>query len=307
MKRVFLTGAAGFIGAAVARRLVADGHHVAALVRPESSLWRLDPVLERLHMIQGSLANQADYEPELIGFRPDTVIHLGWHGSTKGKRNDPEQVRTNVAGSVDLFMAALRAGCKDFVGIGSQAEYARCTEPLTEESPTGPATLYGAAKLATHCLLDQLAALHEVRFTWLRLFSVYGPGDRDTSLVSYVITELLRGRRPAVSQAVHRWDYLYVDDAARAITMAAAARAPGIYNVAHGSAEQLRDTILMIRDEINPQLPIGFGEADDAGSSMPLQASVTKLNALGWTPSMPLDAGLRRSIAWHASRLPAQS
>jgi nucleoside-diphosphate-sugar epimerase len=199
-------------------------------------------------------------------------------------------------------MSAQRAGCSAFVGAGSQAEYARSVEPLTEESPTGPTTLYGAAKLATHCLLSQLAATHGVRFAWLRIFSVYGPEDSQTTLVSYVTTELLNNRRPAVSQGTQLWDYLYIEDAARAITMAASLPASGIYNVAHGSAQPLRDTILMIRNEINPELPIGFGEAGAGDNAMQLQASVAKLKTLGWSPAMPLDAGLRLSIAWHSSK-----
>jgi UDP-glucose 4-epimerase len=303
MKRVFVTGATGFIGAAVVRRLVADGHEVAALIRPKSNLWRLGPAQDRIQRIHGTLDDQGTYEPALIGFRPDTVIHLGWHGSAKGNRNDPEQVRTNVVGSVDLFMSAQRAGCSAFVGTGSQAEYARSADPLTEESPTGPTTLYGAAKLATHCLLSQLAATHDVRFAWLRIFSVYGPEDSQTTLVSYVTTELLNGRRPAVSQGDQVWDYLYIDDAASAITTAAALQASGIYNVAYGSAQQLRDTILMIRNEINAELPIGFGEAGTSGNAQHLQASVAKLKTLGWSPLTPLDVGLRRSIEWHASTL----
>lgn len=302
MKRVFLTGATGFIGAAVAKILVADGYDVAALVRPESNLWRLGPAQERIRLIHGSLTDQASYQQSMIGFAPDTVIHLGWHGSAKGKRNDPEQVRTNVIGSVDLFTSAQRAGCRAFVGAGSQAEYARSADPLTEESPTGPGTLYGAAKLATHCLLSQLAATHDVQFAWLRIFSVYGPEDSQTTLVSYVITELLHGRRPAVSQGDQLWDYLYIDDAARAVTTVAGLQAPGVYNVAYGSAQQLRDTILMIRNEINPELPIGFGEAGDGAPSRPLQASVSRLRELGWAPRTPLSAGIKETISWHQHR-----
>ncbi len=298
MKRVLLTGATGFIGAAVARKLVSEGCCVAALIRPNSSPWRLGPAFERIHVIAGAFESPETYEKQLIEFAPDTVMHLAWSGVSKAKRNDSDQVRVNVCGSVDLFLTAVRAGCTTFVGAGSQAEYGPSEEPLHEESPTKPVTLYGAAKLASHTLLSQLAMHHKTRFSWLRLFSVYGPQDDSTTLVSYVIAEFLAGRRPRVSKGDHLWDYLYVDDAAAAFLAVALSDECGVFNVGSGASGPLREIIMRLRDKIDPEQIIGFGEVPEPpGGIRPLRPIVSRLQRLGWRASTTMEDGLDWTIA----------
>jgi UDP-glucose 4-epimerase len=300
VKRVFVTGATGFIGAALVRRLVADGYEVAALIRPESNPWRLGDSLDKVRVIHGSLESLETLEPALADFRPDTVMHLAWHGVEKARRNDPAQVRTNVCASVDLLLAAARAGCRAFLGAGSQAEYGPSREVLAEDSPTRPVSLYGAAKLATYVLLSQLATQHDMRFAWLRIFSVYGPQDDPGTLVSYVVNELLSRRPPAVSKAEHLWDYLYVDDAASAFIATGESQAAGIFNVASGHARPLRDMITRLRDGIDPASSIDFGAIPEPPSgAYPLRAGIANLERVGWKPATAIDHAVSQTVAWY--------
>ena len=299
MKRVFVTGATGFIGSAIVRRLIADGHQVSALVRPESSTWRLGDSARCIHVIEGSLDAPQAFAKSLADFEPDTVMHLAWHGVGKKHRNAPDQIWRNVGPSVELLMTAARSGCRTFIGAGSQAEYGPSHDVLHEESPTRPTTLYGAAKLATYVLLSQLAAVSDMRFAWLRLFSVYGPRDDAHTLTSYVCTELLSGRAPAVRKGDDAWDYLYVDDAAAAFVAVGKSQAAGAINVASGDAQPLRETILRLRDAVDPSLPINFGAVPEPSSGgFPLQANVDKLRKVGWTPdTSPQEAALE-TVDW---------
>ncbi len=303
MKRVFVTGATGFIGAAVSRRLLAYGYEVAALVRPESSRWRLGRAIDRIHVISGSCDSPAAFARSLADFRPDTVMHLAWHGVGGVHRNEPDQIRKNVCASIDLLETAVKAGCRTFVGAGSQAEYGPSRDVLHEQSPTRPVTAYGAAKLATSILLAQLAALHDMRFAWLRIFSVFGPGDDDGTLVSYVTRELLARRCPAVSKGDQEWDYLYIDDAAAAFVAATESQATGVINIASGNSPPLRDTISRVRDAIDPALPIAFGMvAEPPSGAYPLRANVDRLRDLGWRPATPVDDAIERTVSWYRDR-----
>ena len=214
MNRAFVTGASGFIGAAVARRLVAEGVPTAVLLRPTSQPWRLGDSLRNLTVIEGAFHEPAGYEAALADFAPDTVFHLAWQGVGRSRRDDPEQVRINVPGTIDLFLAAVRAGAKSFIAAGSQAEYGPSDRRIDEGHPTHPASLYGAAKLASLTLLERLAAAHAVRLAWLRVFSVYGPQDDEGTLLGSLVPRLLAGERPAVTSGTQLWDYLHVDDAA---------------------------------------------------------------------------------------------
>jgi len=304
VNRVFITGASGFIGASVARRLAEEGVPTAVLLRPMSNPWRLGDTVRDLTVIEGAFHEPAGYAAALADFAPDTVIHLAWHGVGRGHRDDPAHVRINVVGTVDLFHAAVQAGARSFITAGSQAEYGISSRRIDEGHPTQPITLYGAAKLATLTLLEQLSAVHAVRLAWLRVFSVYGPGDDEGTLISSLIRSLLAGERPAVTSGAQTWDYLHVDDAAAAFLAVARSGAAGVFNVGAGVAQPLHDTIVLVRDLIDPALEIGFGEVPLGPSAvMRLEPDVGRLrHATSWAPRIKLEDGLRTTIAWHRQR-----
>lgn len=305
MNRVFMTGATGFVGAAVARQLVLEQIETAVLIRPKSDSWRLGDSIRRLTVLEGTLEDPATYESALNDFGADTVIHLGWQGTAGASREDPAQVRVNVVGSVELFLAAARAGCRNFIGAGSQAEYGPSTNRIYEDQVVEPRTLYGAAKLATLTILRTLAEQHAIRLAWLRLFSAYGPQDNPRTLISYVTSELLAGRRPAVTTCDQIWDYLYVDDVAEAFLAAARSKASGILNVGSGDARSLRETLELLRDLIDPSLQIGFGEARQPPHAIRrLEPDVSRISReTGWSPSTSITAGLRCTVEWHQEQL----
>jgi UDP-glucose 4-epimerase len=300
VKRVFVTGATGFIGAAVVRRLIAEGCEVSALIRPESSTWRLGEAARRVHVVHGSLEAPETFARAMAEFAPDTVMHLAWHGVRREHRDAPDQIRKNVVPSVDLLLTAAQAGCRTFVGAGSQAEYGPSQDVLCENSPTRPTTAYGAAKLATYVLLRQRAAVQAMRFAWLRLFSVYGPMDDGDTLVGYVCTELLAGRTPVVRAGDLAWDSLYIDDAATAFVAVGNSQATGAINVASGEAPPLRDTILRLRDAVDPSLPVSFDAATaSSAGGFPLRANIDRLQALDWAPTTcPREAAVQ-TVAWY--------
>lgn len=275
------------------------------LLRPSSDPWRLGVDVQRMQMLLGSLDDASSYAVALRDFRPDTVMHLAWHGVSKSARDDPAQVRTNVCGSVDLLSAAAAAGCRTFIGAGSQAEYGPSDIAIDEHHPTCPRSLYGAAKLATFTLLEQLARQRDMRLAWLRVFSVYGPQDSPDTLVSSLVSRLLAAERPTLTTGEQAWDFLYIDDAAEAfVSVGAAAAAAGVFNVGSGTARPLRETIAQVRDLIDPSLPLGFGEIPTAAHAVRhLEPVVGRLQAAtGWSAATPLAVGLARTIDWHRQR-----
>lgn len=304
MQRVFITGGTGFVGAAVARQLVERGAEVALLVRPGSRPWRLGATLERATVVTGVLDDPSTYEAGIARFAPDTVMHLGWHGVARGRRDDVAQIEVNVVGSVGLLLAAAAAGCRHFIGAGSQAEYGACPERIHEDRPLRPASAYGAAKATTFRLLGELAPRHGVRFAWLRLFSVYGPRDDLDTLVSALVAQLLRRGRPALTAGTQVWDLVHVDDAAAAFLATAVARAEGAMNVGSGAARPLVETITMIRDMIDPALPLGLGEIASAPHAITwLEPDIDRIRRLtGWRPRIGIEAGLRDTIEWHRAQ-----
>jgi UDP-glucose 4-epimerase len=302
--RILLTGATGFVGSCVLRRLLEGGHDVAVLVRPGAAFWRIEDVMDRAERIEGDLTDLPAAEPAIAGFGPESVVHLAWAGVGNSHRNDPAQA-DNIPVALELLHLARRVGASRWVGVGSQAEYGPREGPTREDAPTRPTTLYGVAKLCTCLLAERLCAEFGLRFAWLRLFSSYGPGDDPAWMIPYLIRRLLAGERPALTAGAQRWDYIYVTDAADAVARAAVhADASGVYNLGTGEARPLRSIVEAIRDRIDPSLPLGFGEVPYRPDQvMHLEADVGRLrDGLGWSPRVTLDEGLTRTVAWYRNQ-----
>jgi len=307
--RCLVTGAAGHLGSFLTRRLLDEGFEVSALVRPQSDLWRLADVLERINLIRAELSDIGAAAPAIARGRPEAVFHLAWQGVAGVFRNDPEQLTSNITGTLGLFEIARSAGCSLWVGMGSQAEYGAQGGILTEETPLNPQTAYGTAKLCAGLLTRKLCELAGVRYVWLRLLATYGPQDDEGHLIPSVIRSLLAGERPLLTSGEQRWDYLYVEDAAEAIyRVAVAANAGGVFNLSSGEAHTVRAIAERIRDLIDPAAGLGFGEIPaPPGQVTHLQADIGKLRAAtAWAPQTSLDEGLRRTVEWSRSAVGAK-
>jgi UDP-glucose 4-epimerase len=300
MKRVLVTGGAGFVGARVVNRLLDQGCEVALLLRETSNTRRLHGTLARCTVLRGDLTQVERLRGPLEDFAPEGVLHLAWEGVKGAERNHPNQL-ANVSNSIDLFNLTGDIGCSGFVGLGSQAEYGLLSGRIDERAQTRPTTTYGAAKLATGCVLERAAAAAGRAFSWLRLFSSYGPDDDPSWLIPYLIQTLLAGERPKLTKAEQVWDYIHVDDVAEAIVVALQSQVSGIFNLGSGEARPLRKIVEGLRDEINPTLPLGFGEVDYRPDQvMHLESDIGALRAAtGWAPSISLKQGLAGTIEWH--------
>lgn len=298
--RILITGATGFLGAHLLKQLSAEDVTVAILFQPQSNRWRIEHLGMNFVEIIGDLRQPQGISDAIKDFVPDTVIHLAWSGVLNRYRNEELQL-DNLFGSLALLRIANEAGCRTWIGLGSQAEYGPLNIRINEDAPTRPSTLYGMTKLCA-CLLSQyLCAQFNMRFVWLRLFSAYGPADNPGWLIPYVILTLLRGECPALTTGEQRWDYLYVEDAARAIWQAATnPAAQGVFNLGSGEAYTIRSIVERIRDLVDPSLPLGFGEVlYRPDQIMHLQADISRLQqATDWAPRVSLDEGLKRTVEW---------
>jgi nucleoside-diphosphate-sugar epimerase len=302
--KLFLTGASGFVGAATLEAALDAGHEVAAPVRPGSAAERLASFEGRYIRLPLDLRDTADVAGAMAEFRPDAVLHLAWWGVANSARFDPRQISDNIDAASALVAAAATAGASAFVGVGSQGEYG-AGSTMREDSLPEPTTLYGASKVATLFVTRQLAAQAKLRHAWLRLFSVYGPGDNDVWLIPMLIGEMLAGRRPRTTLGTQYWDWLHVDDVARAIlAVAVTPSAAGVFNLGSGRAVQVRSVVERIRDLAAPGMELVFGEIPFRPDQvMHMQADISRLTgATGWTPKVGIEEGLAATVAWYRAR-----
>ncbi|WP_010494527.1 NAD-dependent epimerase/dehydratase family protein [Paenibacillus elgii] len=296
----FITGATGFIGSVLCRKIVAENGIVYALVRENSKNIDRLPVDKNLKVIYGDLDDFGYIREQLsqIETNINVFYHLGWKGVGNKDRNDPVQSQ-NIESTIQSLLLAHSLGCSKWVGTGSQAEYGPINSKISEEHLTKPTTFYGASKLSA-CILSQVLG-HQLNMStvWARIFSTYGPGDNSGWMLIDLINTLLDKQKPKLTLGEQLWDYLYVDDAANALyKLGTAVNSQGVYNLGSGNATKLKKIIEITRDLIDPALPLGFGEIPyRIDQVMHLEADVSKLiRDTGWQAEIDLETGLRRTI-----------
>lgn len=292
--RVLVTGASGFIGRRLCRRLAEAGARVHATSRSGELAGE-----ELEGRSRGDLAEEGFARSLVEEARPELVFHLA--SRVTGSR-EPEAVlptfRANLASTVNLLVAVRDAGCRRLVLAGSMEE----AEPGAGGGPAVPASPYAAAKGAASAYARMFHGLYGLPVVTARLFMVYGPGQRDLGkLVPHVTVSLLGGERPRLSSGGRPVDWIYVDDAVAGL--AALATAPGIEGerLDLGSGElvtvrEVAERLAAIARSAGAAAELGLGELPDRPLETVRRADVERTRELtGWRPAVPLDQGLRRT------------
>lgn len=300
ISRAVITGPTGAIGTALCLELAKHGVRVFAVCRPDSHRMGAIPNHENISVVPCDAA-QMQHLTELIPDGADAFFHLAWaHTIGAGRDNMNAQIQ-NIQYTIDAVRVAAALGCNVFLGVGSQAEYGRTEGVLTPQTPCFPENGYGMAKLCAGQMSRVEAQKLGIDHVWVRILSVYGPGDGPATMVSSVIQQLLAGEEPALTEGAQQWDYLYSTDAAKALCLAAKHGVSGkVYPLGSGKALPLKQYIQQLRDAINPALPLGFGRIPYGPLQvMHLQADISELSRdTGFAPCTEFADGIRQTIEW---------
>jgi len=297
--KILLTGAAGFIGSHVARRLVAEGCDVYAVVRPQSTAWRLRGLEGAIQRVNCDLTLPGAAEQCAAQTRPDMCVHLAWDVVPGQYLHSLRNVEW-VTASLRLAGALAEHGCSRFIGAGTCLEYDASHAPLAETDPTRPTNLYAASKLGLALILERLADVTGMRVAWLRFFYLFGPLEDERRLVPSVILALLEGRQAAVSAGKQVRDFLHVADVASAVWAVARSDLSGPVNIGSGHPVTVGEVAGHLGAMLQRSDLLAPGAVQDDPSAPPyVCADIRRLFAsTGWTPQYDLDSGLRDTVRW---------
>ncbi len=291
MSTILVSGATGFIGSCLCRRLVADGHEVHGISR------HVHPSRQGMQWWRGDLSDARAVSQIMKGTRPQIVFHLA--SRVTGARDVGEVASTfqaNLASSVNILTSALETGCQRVVLAGSSEE------PVQNDG-AAPCSPYAAAKWSATSYARMFGALFHVPVVVPRIFMTYGPGQRDVQkVVPYTILSMLRGEQPKLSSGRRQVDWVYVDDVVEGLVRAAfCGDAKEItFDLGSGTLVSVRTIVEYIAEIIGNGIKPEFGAIPDRPLEPERIADTRFLEeTFRWKPSTPWREGLRKTVEWY--------
>jgi dTDP-glucose 4,6-dehydratase len=323
--KILVTGGAGFIGSAVVRRAVADGHHVVNLdaLTYAANLANVADVAgsERYAFERADLRDRPALDRILETHRPDAIMHLAAESHVDRSIDAPgDFIQTNIVGTYNLLEAArrfwtgLRGMAKAqfrFHHISTDEVFGSlgATGLFTEESPYRPNSPYSASKAASDHLVRAWGETYGLPVVLTNCSNNYGPFHFPEKLIPVVILSALRGRTiPVYGQGENVRDWLYVEDHAAALLLVLQKGRPGeTYAIGGNSEARNIDLVRRICTILDGLLPAGAPHdrlitfvADRPGHDLRYAIDATKIRReLGWSPTVTLEEGLRRTVRWY--------
>jgi UDP-glucose 4-epimerase len=302
-RRALVTGGAGFVGAALVRRLLAEGHRVELLLRPGRDHWRLNDIHNSVFVHEADLRDPDAVGAAVAAAAPEWIFHLAAHGAYSWQTDAKGILESNLLGTLHLAEACVNQGFDAFVHAGSSSEYGLKDHPPSEDEATEPNSDYAIAKVAATLLCSQRAAQYGLRMATLRLYSIYGPWEDPRRLMPVLVNHARRGALPPLVNPETARDFVYVEDACEAFLLAARTPSPSgstIYNVGSGAQTTLRQVVDVARRTLGITAEPEWGSHEqrawdtDAWVSNPEKIG----RELGWSARTALDEGLSSLASW---------
>jgi UDP-glucose 4-epimerase len=296
-----ITGSAGFLGAALANHLVGEGHHVRGI--DDLSTGNPEAMDQKIHFTRGDVNDRPKLWTLLQDI--DCVYHLAARVAVAESVLYPKEYNAvNVGGTVSLMEAMRDVGVGRVVFISSGAVYGeQKNQPLNEKAVPNPGSPYAVSKLASEYYVRTIGRLWGIETVSLRVFNAYGPGQNLPVAHPPVIPNFIRQATQGGTIVVHSdgrqtRDYVFVDDAIKAMT--AAATAPDInnmvINVGSGTETSIRGLVQRILHHTNRNPEVIYNPRSDPGVPRMCADLTLAQSKLDYIPQVSLDEGLRLTM-----------
>ena len=295
MKKVIITGANGFIGSSLIKKMVANNVEVVAvdITFAGDRLPATDLITKIEPGVDAALADK------IPAGEYDAFYHLAWRGVNGAEKADPTVQLANIQMAVDCANICKKLSVKKYLCAGTVAENA--TFSLSNLQQTSGGMMYGVAKHACRLIVEDYCKNIGQNFVWMQFSNIYGVGNKTGNLVSYTLGELMAGKEATVSPALQPYDFIYVEDLIEAVyRLGANETKKAFYYIGSGSPRILKNYLLRIGELVGYADKVGIGIRPDDGIkySMDMFCNKDLVEAVGEYVSTDFDNGINKTIAW---------
>jgi nucleoside-diphosphate-sugar epimerase len=305
-ERFFLTGATGFVGSCLARRLAELGCAVHVLARPGAQRWRLEGIEGKLHFHSGDLTNEERLREIVRSVQPSIIYHLAVHGAYPYETDADRIIVTDVVGTWNLLKASAEVDYKLLINMGSSSEYGVKPYAMRETDALEPRSYYAVAKCAQTLVCGHRAAAEHRPVNTLRLFSVYGPYEEPSRFVPTVIQRCLESQELDIVQPDTARDFVYIDDVVDACLKIDELRLQygEVFNIGSGVQSTVADVVREAMDLTGSKTKVNWGRMPrrDWDTNTWLADCSKARRLLKWTATTSLASGIEKTIQWFRSR-----
>jgi dTDP-6-deoxy-L-talose 4-dehydrogenase (NAD+) len=291
--RIVITGASGFIGQKLCRKLLKNRHEVVALCRT-----RIDYIQSNSYQFIPYVMGQP-IPKEAVDFSPEIIIHLAWDGIPDFSE---QKCVDNLHSQINFFEQLKNfRGLKKIIGAGTCREYGAKQDLCIENDRTMPDNFFSWAKQSLSVYLKILCQQQQVELVWFRIFYVYGEGQRPEALIPTIIRAHRSNKIPEIKNPFAANDYVYIEDVVNAFIVAIEnVGCVGTFNLGSGSAISVAKVAKLVEQliqEDDSTLDHNSLKAFDIQSDDGMRADITLSSSiLGWSPRISLPEGIFRTI-----------
>ena len=301
MKKVIITGADGFIGRYLVWDFIKNNYKVYGIVR---NLKKAEKVLGDIQELQLIECEMSRYE-ELLGNEElkqcDAVLHFAWAGVSSDESQNPKKQLENVDNSCVLMNVTKELGIRKFLYAGSLMEYEHMKAFSNGFYNVSMRNIYHVAKNTARYMLKIIANNNNITFYEVTISNVYGVGEVSKRFINTVMRNMILNKKMGLTAGEQLYDFIYIEDAARAIRLVLEKGENNRdYYIGNKSQRKLKDFVVEMREEINPQYELLFGEIPFRGVTLDYTEFDTKgiYTDCDFHPCYDFKAGVRKTIAW---------
>lgn len=304
MKKVLITGGAGFIGANFVRRFFKSGYDVYVIDRRESNFWRLEDIKDKIKIHCVDLMNYDKVESSIFKIRPQIILHFAAYDAYPRKQQDiKKMIDTNLIGTINLVNACKKIKFDCFINTGSSSEYGIKNKPMRETDLLKPDNLYGVTKAAATMYCQYMAKQYDLPIVSSRLFAVYGYFENRERLVPTIISSCLKNEKLKLSSPYSVRDFIFIEDIIEAYLkiIENAQKVKGeIFNLGTGRQSPIARVVKLVKKITHSTTEPQYGQVKSAQHEPKNWiADISKIKKLlNWQPKYDLEKGLRKNIEW---------